>query len=99
MTARKTNLIKQRVDHITEELDRCRVEYRRASDTIDELHADINRQHRKNERMVEVLEELLDYFQDQYDTVDDDNCQPMPNRAMKWGQAIEEALGRGGRYG
>ena len=92
MTARKTNLIKQRVDHIAEELDRCRIEYQRVSDFLaQEL--------KKGVRMQDMLEELLDYFQEEYDTVDDDNCQPMPNRAMKWGQAIEEALGRGGRYG
>jgi len=99
MTARKTNLIKARVDHIAEELDRCRVEYRRASDTIDELNADINRQHRKAERMVEVLEECLEYFKDRYDGETFSDGTVSRNEEMKLGQMVEEALGRGGRYG
>jgi altronate dehydratase len=84
---------------IKDALERLEDALRIACDTLDAYAKEMKALRVRNERMQDMLEELLDYFQDEYDTVDDDNCQPMPNRAMKWGQAIEEALGRGGRYG
>ena len=83
---------------IKDALDSLAEALRIACDTLDRNAAEMKRLRTENERRGDMLEELLDYFKDQYDTVDDDNCQPMPNWAMKWGNAIEEALHRGGRY-
>lgn len=40
-----------------------------------------------------TLEELLEYFEDRYDVVDDEYSQPTANREMQLGQMIEMALG------
>jgi hypothetical protein len=77
MTARKTNLIKGRVDHIAEELDRCRAAYR---------------------KLEAALEECLEYFAERQDGEYVDG-RPVGNAEMRLGQMVEEALGRGGRYG
>jgi methyl-accepting chemotaxis protein len=80
---------------------RCRILGEKLADCTAgqlEFADELSRLRTENKRMSDMLEELLDYFQEEYDTVDDDNCQPMPNRAMKWGQAIEDALGMSGRY-
>jgi regulator of replication initiation timing len=138
MTARKTSLIKGRVDHIAEELDRCRAAYikltddslfvaKTAQDMLDignnkidrltaenqklqedlrrlrnELHTQkLENEHlrEENQRFQDAVDGAMDALEDQYDTVDGDDGRPQANAFMRIGQALEEALGRGGRYG
>jgi hypothetical protein len=47
-----------------------------------------------NLKLRAALLECLEYFEDRYDTVDDDDCQPMPNKEMRLGQMIQEVLDR-----
>jgi predicted transcriptional regulator len=102
MTARKTSLIKGRVDHIAEELDRCRVAYRKLQD--DSLFVAKTAQdmldigNNKIDRLTAALEECLEYFQERQDGEYIDG-KPVGNAEMRLGQMVEEALGRGGRHG
>jgi len=46
-----------------------------------------------------ALEECLEYFQERYDGETFSDGTVSRNAEMRLGQMVEEALGRGGRYG
>jgi hypothetical protein len=45
-------------------------------------------------KLVEALEECLEYFEERYDVVDGDGGTQRPNAEMKLGLMIKEALGK-----
>jgi lysophospholipase L1-like esterase len=53
----------------------------------------------ENQRFQDAVDEALDALEEQYDADCDEDGHQRPNGYMKIGQALEEALGRGGRYG
>jgi regulator of replication initiation timing len=81
--------------------------------TLEELQEDLRRMRNElhtqklenehlreeNQRFQDAVDGALDALEDQYDVADGDDGRQLPNGYMKIGQALEEALGRGGRYG
>lgn len=66
-----------------------------AADEIErlrELTANVPNLIAEIERLRGVLDEVLDECKDQYDVEDGDDGRPLPNRWMKLGNLIEEAL-------
>ena len=71
-----------------------RAELHAAQEENDKLRA-------KVDNLTDMLEEILEYCQDNYDVDPDPSGghHDVPNWYMRTGTEIEEVLGRGGRYG
>ena len=67
----------------------------------DSLHDENAKLQAKIDNMTSLLEEILEYCQDNYDVDPDPSGghHDVPNWFMRTGTEIEEALGRGGRHG
>jgi predicted nuclease with TOPRIM domain len=50
-------------------------------------------------KLRDALEEVLEWARDNQDVVDGDDGQPQPDAVMRIGNMVEEALGRGGKFG
>ena len=86
------NAREERERELLTEIDTTRYDLEQAEKAIAKLQA-------KVDNLTDALEEVLEWARDNQDVVDGDDGQPQPDQIMKIANMVEEALGRGGRYG